>query len=387
MIYSIPYVLFILFYGVLAWIYRTAENKNKQLIIIITIVAYLFFLGFRGFVWDDWTAYYPIWDSMEWGKMDFSLISIDDYSFEPGFTLLMFICKQIIPEYVFFQLVCCIIDLILLYCFFKDRIQNFPLALILFLCMGGYIMQINQLRNSITILLFANSIKLIYERKAIAYFAVCIIGTLFHSSMILYIPLYFFIHKRFPRWFLLLVFFIGNAVFLLHIHYLSPILLTIASFAGERYATLIDAYINSAEFATISTGLSIGFLERILTSVLIYCYYDKLINMRQENVIFINLFVLFFIMYFYFSEFYVAATRLANLFTIAYWILWYDLIHCFSIENNRRLFISFLSIYCIFKVIGLTHRPTLDYENVLLGAKSFEERKVLHDKEFEELEQ
>ena len=40
--------------------------------------------------------------------------------------------------------------------------------------------------------------------------------------------------------------------------------------------------------------LSIGYLERLFTGIMIFCYYDKLYELREENKVFINLFYFIF---------------------------------------------------------------------------------------------
>ena len=98
----------------------------------------------------------------------------------------------------------------------------------------------------------------------------------------------------------------------------------------------------------------------------------------------INGFIMYIAFLFVFSDFPIVAHRMGNLFAYSYWILWADLIKCFVIENNRRLFASFVYLYCLFRIIGSTQLPDFEYDNVLFGAKSYEERLYIHNKTFEE---
>ncbi len=85
-------------------------------------------------------------------------------------------------------------------------------------------------------------------------------------------------------------------------------------------------------------------------------------------------------MSFILSEFQVVSLRMAGLFIFSYWVLWGDLIKCFSIVNNRKLFMAFIGIYCSLKIIGSTNMITSEYDNILFGAKSYEERLYLHNR-------
>ena len=62
MIYSIPYVILVLIYGLLADYYRSTDEAGKSRINMVCIAIFLFFFGFRGFVSHDWVIYYPAFE-------------------------------------------------------------------------------------------------------------------------------------------------------------------------------------------------------------------------------------------------------------------------------------------------------------------------------------
>lgn len=379
MIYTLPYILLILFLAVLAWLYPMSTEESKGKMQFLCLFVFMIFFGCRGFIGDDWTSYYPFFMKYSVDNIENIGYIISESNFEPGFTLLMLICKWFINDFSFFVFICSAINCTLLFIFLRKRVDNFPLALLFFVCMGGFGMQTNLMRNSISILLFANALDFIKQRKMLPYFVVCSIALTFHASSILYFPLYFFFHKKCPKWLFLIIFVMGNLVFLLHIRFITPVLIFAAGKIGETYEILVRTYLES-EFSDMNWVLSIGYLERLLTGFLVYCYYNKLVEIRKENVIFINSYIAYFFMYFFFSEFNVIGTRLSTLFIFFYWILWGDIIKCFSIKSNKMFFIIFLSIYCVMKIIGMTRLITLEYDNVLFGAKSYEERLYIHQK-------
>ena len=126
--------------------------------------------------------------------------------------------------------------------------------------------------------------------------------------------------------------------------------------------------------------LSIGYLERLFSGIIVFCYYDKLIEVREENKIFINAFIGYFLTALMLSEFSTISLRMSYLFMFSYWILWNDLIKCFFYENNRKLFLSFIGLYCVLKMIISTDMVTSKYDNVLFGIKSYEERLYIHNR-------
>lgn len=373
MIYSIPYILLIIIFGCIAIYYQTIDNKEiRQYLIAGCFIIYLFFFGFRGFIGTDWTGYYPAFDSCSSSYLYINPFTmIDGWRIEPGFTLLMFLSKSILPSYDFFIFICCLINEILLFKFLSKRTDNIPLTLIIFLCMGGFIMQVNLLRNSIAILLFINSLEYIEKKEPIKYYSICVLAISMHLSALLFLPLYFILNHKCNKWVYLVIFAIGNAILLLHIKTITPVLSMIVG--EDKIAKMLDAYTQGV-YEDANFKISIGYIERLLTGTLVFLYYDKLIEIREDNKLFINSFIAYISMFFFLSEFSVMSERMANLFSYSYWILWPDLMKCFNFKNNKNLFIAFISIYSIFKIIGMTSSQELEYDNIIFGAQSYQER-------------
>ena len=379
MIYSIPYVLLIILFGVLAIYYHnTEDSSSKRTIRIVCALILIFFFGFRGYICDDWIAYYPAFQKCSPEYINFNPFEYNiKWAFEPGFTILMCLCKSIVDDFQFFSFVCTVINTFLLFRFFNKRIDNLPLGIILYLCFGGYIMNTNLMRNSIAILIFINALEYIEKRKPLQYFSLCLLALSFHISSICYFPLYFFFQRKYSKCIYLGLFAVGNIIFILRI----PIFITIMSFVlGDsegKIQLMVDGY---TEKYDSSTTISIGYIERLMTGLLIFCYYDKLVKIRKENIIFINAYIVYFLMFFLLSEFNIISLRMSGLFTFAYWIIWYDFLKCFSINNNKKLYIAFVTLYCIMKMIGTTNMITSQYDNILFGSKSYEERLYIHNR-------
>ena len=172
--------------------------------------------------------------------------------------------------------------------------------------------------------------------------------------------------------------FVFSAVFLLaQVNFIGPILLYIASFLGDIYVELVRNYIEG-EMTAIQGFLSVGFLERLFTGFLIICYYDKLVKISRDNIMFINAFLLYFLSFALFREFEVASRRIALLFVFSYWILWCDLFKCFMYRGNKMLYALFVVCYGVLKIHSMTNEPKMEYDNVLFNAKSYEERYTIY---------
>ena len=382
MSFALPYILLVGIYGGLGfWFEKTANPIVRRRLIAFSIGIFVFFFGFRGFCFYDWNSYYPVFQ--HYTLRDLFSLSVEDWPFEPGFTVLMLVSKSVFNNYHFFVFVCTLIDTVLLMRFLRRRVSNIPLALMVCISMNGLILFTDLMRNSITILVFANAIELIERRRLIPYILLCIVSAAFHISALFYIPLYFFIHRRLNKWIYLGIFAAGNIIFLFHIPVFLTLVGFVASFISPALQYKISQYTEMISGA--SFGLSIGYLERLFTGVIVFCYLNKLRNMREHNDIFINSLLLYLSLFFFFSEFKTIGLRFSNLFSYAYWIIWLDLIRCFAIENNRRLYLAFITLYCLFKMYGSTNTVIARYDNVLFGAEPYHIREYIYNKNYNDI--
>ena len=323
MIYSIPYILITVVFGVIAMLYSSLPPENeaaKKNMDIVCIALFILFFGLRGYVGDDWMNYTKFYQDCSLDDISFNILKMGSESnYEPGYTILNLICKAITDEYVFFQLVCCCINVFLLYIFLKRNVSNVPLGFMLYVCMGGFLMSINLMRNTFAILIFANAVQFIEKRKPVEYFSLCLLALSFHLSSLMYFPLYFFMHKKCNKWVFLAIFALGNLLFVSHAKVVTALLSGVGSIVSDKMSSVVELY--TEEYDT-SKGISIGYLERLITGTLMICYYDKLTGLKKSNIIFMNMGLIYFSIAFLFSEFDVMSQRLSTLFTIFYWVIW-----------------------------------------------------------------
>ena len=195
MIYSVPYLLLISFYGIMAlWYNQTKNLDSRPVNVLLCMLVTLLFWGFRGFCFYDWMSYYPMF--LHAGIENFS----DNItSMEPGFCLLITACKEIYDSYIFFAFVCSLINLALLSNFLLKHTDNYPLALLACTVFGCFLLFTDLMRNAIAVFIFINAIDYLAEKKIWKYFLMVLLALSFHYSAILYIPLYFFARKKMKR--------------------------------------------------------------------------------------------------------------------------------------------------------------------------------------------
>lgn len=380
MVYAYPYLLLTLAFGVLAVCenYYKSSSEKTTYINVLSIILFVFFFGLRGYVAYDWSAYCPAFNQLPDLPTMLSL-PLNKWPWEPGFIVFAIFCKWIYPDYFFFQFACSFLNAILLFQFFRKYVDNIPFAFVMFFAMGGIEISINLLRNSLAIFLFLNAIPYIQDKKPLPYFTICLLGCTFHSSCLAYIPMYFILNRKMKYNVMLAVFIAANMVYLLHIPILKTIILLFVDLLMPSTKLWIEAYLTMD--ATTGSVLSIGYIERLLTGVLLFCYMNKLRTLRGCNI-FVNSMFFYLCIYLFLSEFRTISVRCSYLFVFAYWITWIDLTKCFTYRNNKLLFMSFICIYSLLKV-GIGNNTAMsDYYNILFEDKTYNERLIFFRRHF-----
>lgn len=383
MSYAIPYLILLLILAMLAFSNNRLDKELRDRMWMGCGLLLLVFFGLRGYVGDDWVGYHVVYQSVQPKDFHLNIFGKHAFRFEPGFAILAYLCRLIAggDGYLFFQFVVTLFQLILLFRFFRRYTQNLPFSLIIFLAMSGLVMLINTMRNTLAILIFLNGLHYISQRRFGRYLLICLMAMAFHMSSVLFIPLYFFLHKPIPRWLFILLFVIGNAIVLFKVPVLSVGVSAVADLIGGKLAYMVKSYLEDQHMAALSFSLSIGSLERLGTGLMVIIFWNKLKALRSENIVYINVLLLFFLFYFTFSEVREVGKRLSELFIYAYWILWPDMLLCFRRRFMRLTFGAFLCLYCSLKVVGTVGYPNTKYENILTGYTHYEQRVHEHRSE------
>lgn len=336
----------------------------------VTIVLICFF-GFRGFVGWDWYNYYSFFNT----TTTISNFKFDNTTYEIGFSLYTSFIKSIHSDYILFIFISSLFDFIFLHIFFKRYLPEnmYVLAFLVFLGMEGIVFEINLMRSIKGLLLFLISIRYIEKRSFWKFVLLNSIGLCFHWSSIVFFPLYFFIHKKIDIRMLILIFIIGNIVYLFQLNFIKPIVKIVSSFFSETVESKTLFYLQSTIYNK-PYGITFGYFERIFTTVILLLYYNKLLSQSKFNVIFVNTYFVFIVIYFYFSEISIIIIRLGNIFIFSYWILW-PLIISYSVGAVKYVLFAIFAIYLNFKTIKTTNNILYKYDNVLFeNSKSYQDR-------------
>jgi len=359
--YSLPYVLFVLFLLVIGVVQLgiPLDQKSRRMLNGLVIIAYVCFFGFRGFIATDWINYFRFFKAL---PTSFSL-GLKNSSFESGFVVYSILIKKISTSYLFFQLVNTITNLILLHIFFKRYLPDkyYTLGFTIFVVFG-FLIEINLLRNSKSLLIFLLSLKYIEDRNWIKYYLMMSLALMFHWSSFIFLPLYFFLHKKIDVRIFIAIFVIGTLIYLFNIEYIKPVINYLSKWLPVESSENISGYLGSKVYGK-AFGFGFGYFERTLTAIIIMLFYGKLINIKH-SVIFINSFLIYIIIYLYFSEVYIAIVRIAYLFSYSYWILIPMLI--MAIDKNFKIILySLFGIFLLLKIHVSTNNIFFKYDNFL----------------------
>lgn len=374
LINTLPYIIFFSLFVILLLVsninyaYENIKtNKSTNMLAIYSLFLFsIVFIGCRGYVCADWLFYKPFFDKAPSLNSEKSIILdfLRKSMYEKGFSLYVIILKTIFDNYLFLQFVSFLIDVIILHYFFKEYCsEHYFLCWCLYWIFQGFVFEIITIRNTKSIMLFLLSIKYLYQRKPCKYFILNIIGFLFHTSSIIYIPLYFLTYLKRKKKLEIMLFVVGNVVFFLHISWIKNLLLQIAPLISGRLATMLNIYLSNEKFSS-AQGISIGLFERTLTFFIFFKYADELEKDSGVNKIFYILFLLYIYTYLFFSEMFIMIERIPNLFVCSYWII-YPKIYGKLKKDWKLLFLIILFLYGVLKTLMLMNMKSTYYDNFL----------------------
>ncbi len=379
---SLPYVLVFFLLFIISIPVKNGKNFSGKYLAaysnIVLLYVLVFFVVTRSFVYNDYLNYYPYYNDTPtlFSKKDLLLnffIKGQYRSWEKGFLVYTVLIKTLSPNYFVFQGISSIIDIVILYYFFKTNTKNIILCFVFWFLFEGFHSEVDNLRNAKAMMLFLLSLKYIDSKKFLKYELFNILGCFFHISSVIYLPLYFILNKKFPKTLLIILFVIGNALFFLQIKWLTSILLIFANIANFRLTHLIIGYTASMPNAF---GLSIGYIERSFSFVLITLMSDKLIQNDKKNLIYINLAYLYFYTYLYCTEMALIVQRVSLLFLASYWVL-YPKIYTLLKREKKYIYLTILFLYGGLKVVQGNADFKLVYENALLPHMTYQQKQSL----------
>lgn len=346
------------------------NERKKHMLFVFSIILLIGFLGLRGFIGWDWWAYYPSYNNLPNG-----------FNYEIGYEIWSNIFYKIGLSYHHFTFINTVADILIL-AYVLKKYSKYPIfSMFLFLAVQGLSFEVDLLRNAKAVLLFIISIQFIKERKLIPFLILNILGMAFHMSSVIYLPMYFILNRNYSRKIILPLIILGNIYYLFDTKLFTHILEYMSSVLPAAVGGKITSYLS---IIPQNYKLPVGtlYFERLVTFIMVFFFLHKEKNHREKenpySLIMENSFYIFYLIFLFTSEFFIASTRIGILFIYANWFLWGDIIENFRDTKIKAavfliaVLIGGNRIYNHFDFNG--NKILYRYENIITDHKSYEEK-------------
>lgn len=269
-----------------AYAYEKSENRNLQ----IVFFSFSFFIPFIFLVlrYDDGTDYMAYVDIFHIIKSGFSSYV------EPAYYAINLLVEKLGLGYEWVFIVSGFIFMFFVYSAIPK--EGFALGMFLFIdyyyFLGGY----NQVRQGIASAIMAYSIKFIFEKKR-RYFIYNIFAILFHTSAVVFLPLYLFANKYINRYLLMLAILIAYTIHIIGGIELFIALVTKTFFPGYEHLVTSEKFGIPLSTNVVDTKI-LPFLN-LLFGLVIFANKDKIVEKFPISNVYINLFTIYLMFYFW----------------------------------------------------------------------------------------
>ena len=370
--YSIPYIVMALMVCVVCR--RNVFNGHTEISrrqALFLIVVFLLFFGLRWHIMTDTLVYeeeyYTFVPNFSW-----NYIEVHSWWWDKGFVIFAMICKLITPSFFFFVFVNSLIDILLFSLCVKKYEVNAPIAILAFMAFQGLLMEINTMRNIKAILLFVYSISYIEEKRLWKYVVINALGFTFHSSALLFFPMYWLLNRKYSKKYLYPILAFFTIIYLANINLIQDYMMSI-TFSDDPAARKLSNYLETSE----ESSLSLGFIERVVTLLLCLYIYPNIKKNDKGILIFINSYYMFYILYAIFGFNFVFRDRIPYLFIASYWFLYPYL---FKQLSKRKVYSYLFLIVFGGKIFLSTHICSAYYETSLFHETTRAQRGILNEK-------
>lgn len=346
------------------------NERKKHMLFVFSIILLIGFLGLRGFIGWDWWAYYPSYNNLPGG-----------FTYEIGYEIWSNIFYKMGLSYHHFTFINTVADILIL-AYVLKKYSKYPIfSMFLFLAVQGLSFEVDLLRNAKAVLLFIISIQFIKERKLIPFLILNILGMTFHMSSVIYLPMYFILNRNYSRKIILPLIILGNIYYLFDTKLFIHILEYMSSVLPAAVGGKITSYLS---IIPQNYKLPIGtlYFERLVTFIMVFFFLHKEKGSREKenqySLIMENSFYIFYLIFLFTSEFFIASTRIGILFIYTNWFLWGDIIE--NLRDTKIKAVVFIiavliggnRIYNHFDFNG--NKILYRYENIITDHKSYEEK-------------
>jgi hypothetical protein len=212
------------------------------------------------------------------------------------------------------------------------------------------------------------SLEYICDKKFFIFLFLNFMGLLFHTSAILYFPLYFILNKTWNRRWIIRIFILGSLYYFIQ----PKLLIKILSAGPEKIVNYLLIIPETFLFGSI-----FFYLERVIGFLFLIILYNRIKKYRYKNIV-TNSFYLSVFIFLFTSELSILSVRVGILFIYSNWLLWPMLIDAAPQVLKKWLtlcvvLIALFRFYNQFSFKG--NQMVYPYENIFFSPKDFQIKK------------
>lgn len=345
-----------------------AFNFQNSYYAILMIYIIIFFIGGRWYVGSDCINYENAFlDAPQiFGLTTKELeLFFKKCGMEKGFCFFMILFKSFFNNYWVFSFFNSAFDYIIFYLCLRDYLPKYKgiAILIFYVFIADSHLGINMVRNLKSVMIFLYSIRYIVNKKFYKYILLNLFGCLFHLSSLFYLPLYFLLNKKISKSLFVIVYVAGLIVFFLNIKWVGTVLQPLANTNFGRISHLVLVYTDKVNPLSVSGRITIGFLERFFSFILLLKYKKIIEEKFKFGVIFVNMAFIYFIIFFFFNEIYIFVQRLPPLFLISYCFI-FPMIYSLLTKEQKCYFYIIIFLYGFLRVYKGNSNAHYIYNNI-----------------------
>lgn len=370
-------VLGVLGVGTLGDILIKNKKHRKDLYIFMIGLLVLFF-GTRGYIGWDWYSYMPDFEKCPTVVELFSKGFVVG-GFEKGYQLFSSVVRSFTDNFIVFSMINTLVDFSLIYYIFK-KYSKYPIfALFIYFAVYGVALEIDMMRNVKSILLFLCSLEYIEKQKPVKFFLLNLVGFFFHSSSLIYFPMYFILKIKWNKLFILGIFLVGNIYYLLDMRLIIKGSKMLSEYLSGGIGNKVATYFSIVP-EDFPLGVSPYYLERLILFLIVYFMGDQLAEKKYGTILCNSLYMYIFI-FLYTAELSVFSLRIGLLFVYSYWLIIPLIFETLNVQILQgAVFILALGI-ALFRLDNqinfIGNRDIYAYETILLKHRSAEEKRLV----------
>ena len=208
------------------------------------------------------------------------------YQSEKGYMMINYLISFITGNRYIFILIYTLLLYITIFLSFKDYMENYPIALVMFLALL-FFFTFTYLRQVMAVTIVWYSVRYIYKRKLIQFLILIIFASSFHNSAFIFLPVYFMPVIKFKRKLVI----IAMVVFLLL--GISPLPGILFSSFGGMIGTEDRVEQYTGDYDAIGGGFRIEYIIEAVFFLYIILRNYNILPMNNKTVILQNIAIFF----------------------------------------------------------------------------------------------